>query len=144
MVEFAQVYIESSVMLRRALRQPGALTTVNWGSASSSELLPVEMHRTFDRMRLIRAMSKPKLAQLRDEAEKNLARIALVPLDQGVLKRAGEPFPTPIKTLDAIHLATALLLNEAIGEIVLLTHDRQLGVAALACGLAVFPDPNAP
>jgi hypothetical protein len=89
-------------------------------------------------------MPKRKLAQLRDEAERNLAGIALAPVDQIVLRRAGEPFPTPIKTLDAIHLATALLLNSAIGGIVLLTHDRQLGVAALACGLAVYPDPNAP
>jgi predicted nucleic acid-binding protein len=95
-------------------------------------------------MRLTKAISKRRLAQLRDEAEKNLAALTLVPMDQSVLKRAGEPFPTPIKTLDAIHLATALLLNNHIGGIVLLTHDRQLGMAALACGLAVYPDPNAP
>lgn len=144
MVEFARVYIESSVILRWTLREPGALTAVNWVSASSSELLAVEMRRTFDRVRLTKTMSKRKLAQLRDEVEKNLAAITLVPMDQSVLKRAGEPFPTPLKTLDAIHLATALILNNAIGEIVLLTHDRQLGVAALACGLAVYPDPNAP
>ena len=90
-------------------------------------------------------MPKRKLAQLLDEAERNLAGITLVPVDQSVLERAGEPFPTPLKTLDAIHLATALLLNDDLGGgIVLLTHDRQLGVAALACGLTVHPDPMAP
>jgi predicted nucleic acid-binding protein len=144
MVEFAQVYIDSSVMLRRTLSQPGALTDVDWVSASSSELLAVELRRTFDRLRLTRVMPKRKLAQLRDEVERNLAGIALVPLDRSVLKRAGEPFPKPLKTLDAIHLATALLLNNYEGGIVFLTHDRQLGVAALACGLAVYPGPIAP
>jgi hypothetical protein len=45
----------------------------------------------------------------------------------------------PVKTLDAIHLATALLWAEHAGEIVFLTHDRQLATAARACGLAVHP-----
>jgi predicted nucleic acid-binding protein len=144
MAEFARVYIETSVILRWTLGEPGALTDVNWVSAFSSELLAVEVRRTFDRLRLTSAMPKRKLMQLRDGAERNLTRMTLFPLDQSVLKRAGEPFPTPIKTLDAIHLATALFLNDAFGGIVLLTHDRQLGVAAKDCGLAVYPVPNAP
>jgi predicted nucleic acid-binding protein len=144
MFEFARVYIETSVVLRWTLGQSGAVHRAQWVSASSSELLAVEMYRTFDRMRLTKAMSKRRLAQLRDDADRNLARIALVPVDQSVLKRAGEPLPSPLKTLDAIHLATALLLNNSIGGIVFLTHDRQLGVAAKACGLSVYPDPIAP
>jgi predicted nucleic acid-binding protein len=144
MVEFARVYIDSSVMLRRTLSQPGALTGVNWVSSISSELLAVELRRTFDRVRLTKALPKRKLAQLHNEVERNLAGIALVPLDQAVLRRASEPFPTPLKTLDAIHLATALLLDSDDEEIVFLTHDRQLGVAARACGLTVYPDPIAP
>ena len=46
----------------------------------------------------------------------------------------------PVKTLDAIHLATALLWEEHAGEIVFLTHDGQLANAARACGLTVYPD----
>jgi hypothetical protein len=45
-----------------------------------------------------------------------------------------------VKTLDAIHLATALLWDEQAGEIVFLTLDRQLANAARACGLTVYPD----
>lgn len=104
----------------------------------------MESRRALDCLRLTRVVSNRRLAQLRDESERNLSGMTLVPVDQSVLKRAGEPFPTPIKTLDAIHLATALLLDNVLGGIVLLTHDRQLGVSALACGLKVFPDPNAP
>ena len=144
MVEFAQAYIETSVVLRWTLGQPGAVQGVHWVSASSSELTPVETRRTLDCMRLAKTLSRRRLAELRDDADSNLARMNLVPLDQSVLKRAGEPFPTPLKTLDAIHLATALILNDSIGGIVFLTHDRQLGVAAKACGLAIYPDPIAP
>ena len=144
MVEFAQAYIETSVVLRWTLGQPGAVQGVHWVSASSSELAAVESRRALDCLRLTRVVSKRRLAQLSDEAERNLAGMALVPVDRSVLKRAGEAFPTPIKTLDAIHLATALLLANDIGGIVFLTHDRQLGVAAKACGLAIYPDPIAP
>jgi predicted nucleic acid-binding protein len=92
-------------------------------------------------MRLSKAMSTRRSAQLRDDADRNLARIALVPLDQSVLKRAGEPLPSPLKTLDAIHLATAEFLNCVTGDIVLLAHDRQLGVAALSWGWQSTPIP---
>jgi predicted nucleic acid-binding protein len=80
------------------------------------------------------------LAQLREEAERNLASLDLVPINRAVLRRAGGAFPMPVKTLDAIHLATALLWEEHAGEIVFLTHDRQLANAARACGLTVYPD----
>jgi hypothetical protein len=56
-----------------------------------------------------------------------------------VLARASQPLPTPVGTLDAIHLATALLWRERGGpELVMTTHDVALGVAARACGFRVF------
>jgi hypothetical protein len=53
-----------------------------------------------------------------------------------VLSRAAQPFPTPLGTLDAVHLATALLWRETRGEdLVMATHDRDLALAARASGL---------
>jgi hypothetical protein len=80
------------------------------------------------------------LAQLREAAERNLAKLDLIPIDRAVLRRAGGAFPMPVQTLDAIHLATALLWDEHAGDIVFLTHDRQLANAARACGLTVYPE----
>ena len=55
-----------------------------------------------------------------------------------VLTRASQPLPTPLGTLDAIHLATALLWQEKERkELVMATHDTALGIAARACGLRV-------
>jgi hypothetical protein len=56
-----------------------------------------------------------------------------------VLARAAHPLPTELGTLDAIHLATALLWREQRGDdIVMATHDGALATAARACGLVVL------
>lgn len=55
-----------------------------------------------------------------------------------MLARAAQPMPTELSTLDAIHLATALLWRErATAELVMATHDAALGTAARAFGLRV-------
>ena len=56
-----------------------------------------------------------------------------------VLGRAGEPLPTPLGTLDAIHLATALVWRDRTGDpLVIATHDVALGLAARAFGFDVL------
>ena len=55
-----------------------------------------------------------------------------------VLSRASQPLPTPLGTLDALHLATAMLWREAgHQDLVMATHDIALGVAARVLGLRV-------
>ncbi len=55
-----------------------------------------------------------------------------------VLRRASQPFPTPLGTLDAVHLATALLWRDSrVEDLALATHDRALALAARASGLTV-------
>lgn len=47
--------------------------------------------------------------------------------------------PTELGTLDAIHLATALLWKAmTVGELTMATHDEALGIAAKAHGLPVI------
>jgi predicted nucleic acid-binding protein len=67
-----------------------------------------------------------------------LASLELVDIDALVLDRAAQPMPTEIGTLDAIHLATALLWKAMTHtEVVMATHDTALAVAAHAHGLPV-------
>ena len=61
-----------------------------------------------------------------------LSRIALVPLDDRVLSAAAEVEPAGLRSLDAIHLATALSLF-GLGSFV--TYDQRLLAAASAAGL---------
>ena len=67
-----------------------------------------------------------------------MARLELIELAPDVLRRAAEPMPTQLGTLDALHLSTALLWHVATGETpTMATHDVALGVAARAHGLPV-------
>lgn len=67
-----------------------------------------------------------------------LAETRIVEIDAAVLGRASMPLPSPLGTLDAIHLASGLLWRETRDrEMVMATHDTALGVAARACGLTV-------
>jgi predicted nucleic acid-binding protein len=62
----------------------------------------------------------------------------LVEMDRAVRARSGEPAPFPLRTLDAIHLATARLWRELIEpELVFATHDARLGEAAHRSGFKV-------
>lgn len=137
MVEFERVYVDASVILGLTLREPQALR-VKWKSAIASELLTVETFRTIDRLRLTR-LTQPEAARFRKAADANLGGIELIPLDSTVLRRAAGYFPKPVGTLDAIHLATALMWYESRGDLVMLTRDRQLAIAAQVSGLQVYP-----
>jgi predicted nucleic acid-binding protein len=64
-----------------------------------------------------------------------LDAVALVPLDDLVLKRAAWLEPRELRTLDALHLATALSLADDIG--VVLAYDERLAGAARDAGLDV-------
>lgn len=62
-------------------------------------------------------------------------RLLLVPVSEAVLRRAREPFAEPLRTLDAVHLASALSVRDGVG--VFLAYDRRLLAAATAEGLEV-------
>ena len=68
--------------------------------------------------------------------------LELVHIDEVVLERAAQPMPTELGTLDAIHLATALLWKETTRvDLVMTTHDGALALGAQAYGLRVLGVP---
>ena len=132
------VYVDASVVLRHIFGQADALA--RWPDIErpiSSELLRVECLRTLDRAR-VRGLTDALFADRRAVALQLLDSIRLIPMTSAVLNRAGEPFPTSIGTLDAIHLATAVLAQSEIQGLALTTHDDQLGLAARAMGFEVL------
>ena len=145
MTDFEHVYVDSSIIARRTFNQPGALHDVTWGYGVSNELISVELLRSLDNFGLTSRPPDVERAQCRQIVDRNLAQLHLVQLDAMILRRAGSASPTPLGTLDAIHLATALIWVESTGTpLVFLTHDRQLSTAAKASGLDVYPDPRQP
>ncbi len=132
-------YLDSSVLLRLVLGQAGALAEwreVEAGVASA--LVEVEALRTLDRVRLRDGWSDREVARRRQAVFSLLDTIELVELTRPVLARAAQPLPTELGTLDAIHLATALLWQEARDRpLTMATHDEALALAARAHGMAV-------
>lgn len=74
-----------------------------------------------------------------DSAEASLSDIALIPMDDAVLAVARHLDPSGLRSLDAIHLATALSIGTDLGA--LFSYDDRLTAAAEAAGLRVLaPD----
>ena len=133
-------YLDSSVLLRKVLGQAGELrewATIRTGVASA--LAETECLRTLDRFRLRAALSDRELARRREAVFRLLERLEVIDVTAAVLARAAQPLPTELGTLDAIHLATALLWREQSGgDLVMATHDATLAMAARASGLPVI------
>jgi predicted nucleic acid-binding protein len=132
------VYVDSSVLLRIVLGEPDRLriwpTITN---AFSSELIRLECVRTIDRARIRLGLEDRKVAKYRADLFEAVESFSLVALDSIVLERASEPFPTTLGSLDAIHLASALLIRDSLDGLVFATHDDELATAALATGFQV-------
>lgn len=131
------VYLDSSVLLRRLLGQPRALR--EWGlvrTGVTSRLTQVECLRTLDRFRLEAALDDRRVAELREALYRMLESLEIVEVTRTVLARAAQPQVTSLGTLDAIHLASALLWCERAGKsLAVATHDDALALAARAHGL---------
>jgi predicted nucleic acid-binding protein len=132
-------YVDASVLLRIALRQSDALS--EWRKIEqgvSSALIMTESLRTLDRLRLRANLPDAEVAGRRAKILELIASLEVVEIDAVVLDRAAQPMPTEIGTLDAIHLATALLWREQFrAELTMATHDSALGLAARAHGIRV-------
>ena len=136
------VYVDSSVLLRVVLGEPGRLRS--WSritDAVSSELITLECLRTIDRARIQLRLEDEEVAERRGAVLEAIEGFTLVPIRPPILQRAAEPFPTTLGTLDAIHLASALLVRDRFEELSLATHDRGLALAALAEGFRVQGSP---
>lgn len=133
-------YVDSSVILRHALNEPGP--QFDWASAEetiSSSLAEVECFRALDRARLDRALDEVAHARSREMIFRLLGTCDLIEPAHSILERASMPLPMSLQALDAIHLATALVYREATGSAILMaTHDRALIRASRAMGLEVI------
>ncbi|MEN8151524.1 MAG: type II toxin-antitoxin system VapC family toxin [Planctomycetota bacterium] len=133
------VYLDTSVPLRVLLRQSDAMTDWDrWREGFSSALLGVEARRTIDRFRRERYFDDERVARAHEALLDIEGRIRTIEITPRVLARAAGPMPTTVKTLDAIHIASALLLAERSSEeVIFATHDHQQTLAARALGFRV-------
>lgn len=67
-----------------------------------------------------------------------LDRVSFLELHPTVLERALQPFPTSVRTLDALHLASLDYFRQRRIDTRLATYDRRMEEAASAMGVVVF------
>jgi hypothetical protein len=133
-------YVESSALLAALLEQDAdALKELRArGIRVTSALTFAEASRG-----LLRARSTGRISEVQERAALRALltferRCSVVSVTGGVLTRAGRPFPIePIRTLDAIHLATAELLGEPPQLVTIITRDARVRDNARALGYAV-------
>jgi len=123
------IYIDSSVALARVFREPRAPPARFWAEPLvSSKLLEYEVWNRVHAYGLTRSHS--------EEARVMLGGVELIELTESVLARAVEPFPVAVRTLDALHLATADFLRKSRQRIELASFDNRLLAAARALTIA--------
>ena len=122
------------------MRQPNRLVGLETSTQRLTSLLTqLECLQAIDKARLDEGLDQDEILARRLVLFQQLRRMSKIAVARSVLDRAGSSFPLPVKTLDAIHLATALQLRERrYHELVFATHDRQQGRAAAALGFEVI------
>jgi predicted nucleic acid-binding protein len=130
------VYLDTSVLLRVLLgQQPVLAEWGSWERAYTSELAGVEARRVIDRLRLDGTLDDDGVVVAQEQLARLEAGVGWIHLTRVVLRRASLPMATAVKTLDALHLASALLFQERRAvSLIFATHDVQQAGAARALG----------
>lgn len=127
------IYVDTSVALARLLAEDRRPPAGLWAETLvSSRLLEYEVWTRLNAYRLE--------ASHGEAARTLIGRLALLELAPPILARALEPFPgaTPLRTLDALHLASC---NHMLGlgqSIALASYDRRMNAVAQAMGIPVY------
>ena len=124
------VYLDSSAIVKLVVAEPESPALRRYLADEpervSSALARVEVARA--------ARMRSPAPETRRRVEETLARIALVDITRDLLESASVLQPDALRTLDAIHLATARSLG---GLRSVVTYDRRLRMAAEGAGLVV-------
>jgi hypothetical protein len=125
------IYLDSSVALAQLLAEDRTPPATLWQeSLVASRLLEYEVWNRLHARGLGRSHG--------EEARSLIGRVALVELVSPVLGRALEPFPVPVRTLDALHLASLEFLRGRGQTVALASYDDRLLGAARAIGIPLL------
>lgn len=125
------VYLDTSVALAQLLAEDRVPDERLWDeSLIASRLLEYELWTRVHARRL-----GPTHGDLVREL---VGRVSLVEVVGPVVQRALEPFPAPVRTLDALHLGTAIFLRAQLRELSIATYDDRMRRVAQALELPLY------
>ena len=129
------LYLDSSAIVKLVVAEPetaALVESIRGRGLVTSEIALAEDPRTIQRVLSGRRKNEREavLAELQDVLE----ALAYVPLDRALLVRAGSFREAYLRTLDAIHLASALAIETDIGAFI--TYDERQAEALSVTGIA--------
>ena len=125
------IYLDSSVFVAHLLSEDRRPSLDLWTeSLASSRLIEIEAWNR---------LHARGMGDLGDELRTLLDQLYLFELDSDVIGRAIEPFPIPIRALDAIHLASADCLRRTGRVVSIATYDARMRGAAERMGFELYP-----
>jgi predicted nucleic acid-binding protein len=125
------IYLDSSVALAHLLAEDRSPPETVWGEILiSSRLLVYEVWNRIHARGLTRSHG--------DAARTLIGRLVFIELEPPVLARAIEPFPIPVRTLDALHLASIEFMRSRHQAVELLSYDERLTAGARALGIPLY------
>jgi len=133
-------YVETSALVAAGLE--GDVTAVNAirgeGRRIASALTLAETRRTLAVAVVRGRLSQPQLRSRLAWLRRFESRCEIVEISSSVLARLGRPFPVePVRSLDAIHLATIEMLEVEPSLVAVVTRDRRVRENAIAMGYLV-------
>ena len=138
------LYAESSAPLAWLLEQEHGVRVANALASAdlviASELTLIECDRVLIRAVVLRELHEADAVDRQARLNAVAARWTWLALDEEIVERARRPFPVePVRTLDAIHLASALTVRKAVPDLAILTLDNRVRQAANSLGIPVVP-----
>ena len=126
------IYVDTSVVLAQLLAEDVQPSDDLWASELvSSRLLEYEVWSRIHAGGLGSSHT--------DTVRHALAGISFMEMDRSILVRLLHPFPIPVRTLDAIHLASAAHLLDRGVDVSLATYDRRMRDLGQAIGMDLYP-----
>jgi len=126
------IYLDTSVALAQLLAEDRMPPAALWAEpVVSSRILQYELWN--------RVHARGLTLSHADDVRQFLGRLALLELTPPVLARALEPFPTPVRTLDALHIASADFLRQQGQDVCIATYDVRMIDVARRLGIAAYP-----
>lgn len=123
-------YVDSSAIVKLVVREPESAALRRY-LRRRRPLVSSALART----EVLRAVL-PAGPLVQNRAAQVLGRLELIRLNNRVLDAAGELEPADVRSLDAIHLATAKLLGDTLHRLV--TYDRRMADAATGLDVDVI------
>lgn len=139
------LYAESSAVLAWLLDEPAAPQVLESLASTSmvvaSDLTVIECERVLLRAAVLGELTEAEAADRRAHLAAAVSHWHVVRIGPEIVERSRRPFPSkPIRTLDAIHLASVLVARPAVAGLELLSFDDRIRRSATRLGVRVHPE----